>query len=102
MIVNRPDSTPARISTNLSIERQTPKRDFGDRMKAGLQTTGGITANGIADVFQQVLDGVNDVELLLRFKGVPSQPEMAGVMSEILQLKMQLARVVLRARGPRP
>ena len=42
----RIDSTPARISTNLTIERQTPKRDFGDRMKAGLETAGGILANG--------------------------------------------------------
>ena len=41
----RIDSTPARISTNLTIERQTPKRDFGDRMKAGLETAGGMLAN---------------------------------------------------------
>lgn len=44
----RLDSTPARISTNLTIERQTPKRDFGDRMKAGLETAGGILANAKA------------------------------------------------------
>ena len=42
----RIDSTPARLSTNMSIERQTPKRDFGDRMKAGLETAGGVLANG--------------------------------------------------------
>jgi hypothetical protein len=42
----RIDNTPARISTNLSIERQTPKRDFGDRMKAGLETAGGMLAQG--------------------------------------------------------
>ena len=42
----RIDSTPARLSTNLTIERQTPKRDFGDRMKAGLETAGGVLANG--------------------------------------------------------
>jgi hypothetical protein len=41
----RIDSTPARISTNMTIERQTPKRDFGDRMKAGLETAGGVLAN---------------------------------------------------------
>ncbi|MEK7636352.1 MAG: plastocyanin/azurin family copper-binding protein [Patescibacteria group bacterium] len=40
----RLDSTPARISTNMTIERQTPKRDFGDRMKAGLDQAGGILA----------------------------------------------------------
>lgn len=44
----RIDSTPARISTNMTIERQTPKRDFGDRMKAGLETAGGVLANGKA------------------------------------------------------
>ncbi len=42
----RIDSTPARLSTNMTIERQTPKRDFGDRMKAGLETAGGVLANG--------------------------------------------------------
>jgi hypothetical protein len=47
---NRIDSTPARISTNMTIERQTPKRDFGDRMKAGLDTVGGTLANGAAVV----------------------------------------------------
>lgn len=39
------ESTPARISTNMTIERQTPKRDFGDRMKAGLDTAAGVLAN---------------------------------------------------------
>lgn len=42
----RLDPTPARISTNMTTERQTPKRDFGDRMKAGLETAGGMLANG--------------------------------------------------------
>lgn len=42
----RIDSTPARLSTNMTIERQTPKRDFGDRMKAGLDQAGGMLAQG--------------------------------------------------------
>ncbi|OGZ06155.1 MAG: hypothetical protein A3C93_01350 [Candidatus Lloydbacteria bacterium RIFCSPHIGHO2_02_FULL_54_17] len=42
----RLEPTPARISTNVTTERQTPKRDFGDRMKAGLETAGGMLANG--------------------------------------------------------
>ena len=46
----RLDPTPARISTNMTIERQTPKRDFGDRMKAGLETAGGALANGASVV----------------------------------------------------
>lgn len=41
----RIDSTPARISTNITMERQTPKTDFGDRIKSGLDMTGGILAN---------------------------------------------------------
>lgn len=45
---NRIDPTPVRISTNLSIERQTPKTDFGDRVKSGLDTTAGAIANGAA------------------------------------------------------
>lgn len=48
----RIDSTPARISTNMTIERQTPKQDFGDRMKAGLETAGGMLANGKARLIE--------------------------------------------------
>ena len=50
MTINRIDPTPARISTNLSIERQTPKRDFGDRVKVGLDQTTGAIANGASVV----------------------------------------------------
>ena len=42
----RLDPTPARISTNMTIERQTPKTGFGDRMKAGLDQAGGVLATG--------------------------------------------------------
>ncbi|MBI3180733.1 MAG: hypothetical protein HYZ28_01175 [Myxococcales bacterium] len=45
---NRIDPTPVRISTNLTIDRQTPKTDFGDRVKAGLDTAAGAVANGAA------------------------------------------------------
>lgn len=45
---NRIDSTPVRISTNLTVDRQTPKSDFGDRLAAGLQTVGGAIASGAA------------------------------------------------------
>ena len=40
----RLDPTPARLSTNMTIERQTPKKDFGDRMKAGLDQVDSILA----------------------------------------------------------
>ncbi len=45
---NRIDQTPVRISTNLTIDRQTPKTDFGDRIKHGLDTAAGAVANGAA------------------------------------------------------
>jgi hypothetical protein len=45
---NRIDSTPVRISTNLTIDRQTPKTDFGDRLSAGIQNVGGAIASGAA------------------------------------------------------
>jgi hypothetical protein len=47
---NRIDPTPVRISNNVTIQRQTPKTDFGDRVKAGLDTGVGIVANGAAVV----------------------------------------------------
>ncbi len=48
----RIDPTPARISTNMTIERQTPKTDFGDRMKAGLDQAGGMLANAKAHLLR--------------------------------------------------
>lgn len=48
--VNRIDQTPLRLSNNITIARQTPKMDFGDRMKAGLDTAAGVVANGAAVV----------------------------------------------------
>lgn len=45
---NRIDQTPVRISTNVSIERQTAKSDFGDRIQAGLSQAAGAIANGAA------------------------------------------------------
>jgi hypothetical protein len=41
-------SSPARISRNVSVERQTPKTDFGTRLKAGLETAAGAMAAGAA------------------------------------------------------
>lgn len=48
--INRIDPTgsPVRMSTNMSVDRQTPKTDFGDRVKAGLDTAAGAVATGAA------------------------------------------------------
>jgi len=45
---NRIDPTPVRLSTNFSIDRQTPKTDFGDRLNAGINNAAGAVANGAA------------------------------------------------------
>lgn len=45
---NRIQPAPVRLSTNMTIERQTPKTDFGDRLRAGLETVGGVIASGAA------------------------------------------------------
>ncbi len=50
-------SQSGRLSTNLTIERKTPKRDFGDRMKAGLETAGGVLANGIRKGWDGTIKG---------------------------------------------
>jgi hypothetical protein len=109
MSVNRIDQTPLRVSTQSTAARQTPKRDFGDRMKAGLETSravsrenpSGITPGAVADTFEQVLTGIADVENYLRAKGAVSQPGILKVMSEISLVKLQLARLVNNARNSR-
>ena len=45
---NRIDPTPLRMSTNLSVDRQTPKTDFGERIKAGVSATAGALVGGAA------------------------------------------------------
>jgi hypothetical protein len=54
---NRIDPTPVRISTNMNVERQTPKTDFGDRLKAGMETAGHAVANGAAVAAQAIPGG---------------------------------------------
>src|SRR5919197_3264218 len=41
-------ATAARISRNVSVPRQTPKTDFGTRLKEGLETAAGAMAAGAA------------------------------------------------------
>ena len=51
MAINRLDNvTPARISTNMTIERQTPNRDFGNRLKAGIEATGSAVGSAASVV----------------------------------------------------
>ncbi len=47
MAVNRIDSTPARISTNFTVSKQSQGVDFGQRMQAGLANAGGALASGV-------------------------------------------------------
>ncbi|MBL8917704.1 MAG: hypothetical protein JNJ54_02495 [Myxococcaceae bacterium] len=47
MAVNRIDSTPARISTNFTVSKQTQGVDFGQRMQAGLANAGNALASGV-------------------------------------------------------
>ena len=61
-LLPRIDSTPARLSTNLTTARQTSKTSFGDRMNAGLDRrtknvllTKGLTADGAV----QLVNGKN-------------------------------------------
>lgn len=47
--MSRIDSTtPVRMSTNMSVQRQTPNTDFGARVKNGLDTAASAAANGAA------------------------------------------------------
>src|SRR5438067_2318818 len=48
MAVHRSDPTPVRISTILTVDPQTPKTDFGDRVNAGLNNAAGAVARGAA------------------------------------------------------
>lgn len=46
--INRIDSTPARLSTNLTVGKQTNATSFGERVSAGLQQAGSVVASGAA------------------------------------------------------
>lgn len=47
MAVNRIDSTPARLSTNFTVNKQSQGVDFGQRMQAGLSNATGALASGV-------------------------------------------------------
>jgi hypothetical protein len=40
------EPSPVRLSTNFSINRQTPKMDFGDRLQSGFATATSVIASG--------------------------------------------------------
>jgi len=73
---NRIEPTPVRISTNLTIDRQTPKSDFGDRLASGLQTVGGAIASGAA----------------IAAPLVPGSAIVSAAVSSVSQLGSQLAQ----------
>jgi hypothetical protein len=45
------------MSTNVSIERQTPKTDFGDRVNAGLNNAAGAVGSGLSTLAPLVPGG---------------------------------------------
>jgi hypothetical protein len=47
MAENRIDPTPARISTNFTVSKQSQGLDFGERMQAGLSNATGALASGV-------------------------------------------------------
>src|SRR5512137_2507473 len=44
--INRIDSTPARISTNFTVGKQTQTQSFGEKVQSGLAQTGNALASG--------------------------------------------------------
>lgn len=44
--INRIDSTPARISTNMTVPKQTQGATFGEKVQSGLASTGAALASG--------------------------------------------------------
>jgi hypothetical protein len=86
---NRIDPTPVRISNNLTIERQTPKRDFGDRLKAGLDTAAGAIANGAAIAGGLIPGGAivsTAVSSMTQFANTPNSTSAAYASSGVIGL----------------
>ncbi len=74
-----------RLSTNLSVERQTAKSDFGDKLQSGLNTATGALANGLAvagnfvpgaSILSAAVSSLNSMS-----SGVTSQYNSTGVVS---------------------
>ena len=55
--INRIDSTPARISTNFTVGKQTQQSSFGEKMQDNLGRAGSALANGAALVGGQLPGG---------------------------------------------
>jgi hypothetical protein len=57
MSANRIDPTPVRMSTNMSVARQTPNNDFGQKVKAGLDNTANALGTGLSTIAPMVPGG---------------------------------------------
>jgi hypothetical protein len=90
MSINRIDPTPLRISTNISVARQTPKTDFGDRMKQGLDAGAGIVVT--LDDLVVVLGSVQQHYALHSAPGYPS------ILAELASLRAHAQVVASRAK----
>lgn len=90
---------PTRVSTdtNITIERQTPKRDFGNKVKAGLDHANGMLANANNHLlsatrnfangkFGEAFGQARSAEVLarngLRFLGGILRPDTGGLENE--------------------
>jgi hypothetical protein len=93
MSVNRIDQTPLRISNNVSITRQTPKTDFGDRMKQG------INAGAEPPIVVTLLDLERVVGEVQQYYSLYRDPSYASVLAELASLRSHVKMVVSRARA---
>jgi hypothetical protein len=90
MSINPIDQSPVRISISMSVTRQTPKTDFGDRMKQGLDSSAGIVVT--LDDLVKVLDGVRQHYALHPAPGYPS------ILAELASLRAHAQVVASRAK----
>lgn len=85
----RIDPTPVRISNNITVDRQTPKTDFGDRLKAGLDSTAGAIANGAAIVGGLIPGGAivsTAVSSMTQFTNTPPSASGAYAANGVINL----------------
>lgn len=76
-----------RLSMNVSVDRQTPKSDFGDRIQQGLNSATGAIANGLAVAAPYYPGGaivsaaVSSLGAMSQNSAVTSQYAATGVVS---------------------
>jgi phage baseplate assembly protein W len=93
-MTSRFDPMPARISMNPITARQSPKSDFGSRLKEGIDRSGAVGLAPAVAALEDMSEAVAQIESYVRLNQLDAQ-----LVAQLASLRMQLRSIVMRSRA---